>query len=75
MKPINVCISKKKRKREIKAVPVRNFTCRYGTTPEEALDIEVNDIGKHIASAEEQNLESFYLEILAKPGYKPKSKK
>jgi len=51
------------------------FTCRYGTTPEEVIDIEVNDIGKYITSAEEQSLESFYLEILAKPGYKPESKK
>jgi len=52
-----------------------DFACKYGATPEEAIDIEVYDIGKYITRAEEQKLESFYLEIMAKPGHKPKTKK
>jgi len=44
-----------------------NFDCKFGSTIEDAKIIQVSDIGKCLNTVEEQKLESFYLEILAKP--------
>lgn len=44
-----------------------DFDCRFGSTVETAEVIHVAEISKHIDTAEAQQLESFYLEILAKP--------
>jgi len=43
------------------------FDCKFGPTVEDAKVIQVSDIGKCITTIEEQKLESFYIEILAKP--------
>ena len=48
-----------------------DFDCRFGISAEAAEKIDLNDMGKAINSAEMQNLESFYVEILAKPGHRP----
>ena len=45
------------------------------TTEVKAEIILVSEISKCISEAEVENLESFYLEILAKPGYKKNPKK
>ena len=54
-----------------KALPVDadywGFDCKYGKTEDEAKVIHLKEIGKFIDEAVKQNLESFYLEILAKP--------
>lgn len=42
-----------------------NFSCKFGKTQEEANDINFVDIIKSIDKAAEENLESFYLEIIA----------
>ncbi len=47
---------------------VWNFDCRFGPTAEDVTVIDVAGIGKSIDAAEAQQLESFYVEILAKPG-------
>ena len=44
-----------------------DFDCKFGPTAEDAKVIHVAEIGKCIDAAEEQQLESFYVEILAKP--------
>jgi hypothetical protein len=49
-----------------------DFDCKFGNTEEEAQAIHLAEIGKCIDKAEEQQLESFYLEILAKPGHRMK---
>jgi hypothetical protein len=49
-----------------------DFDCKFGNTEEEAKEIHLSEIGKCIDKAEEQQLESFYLEILAKPGHRMK---
>ncbi len=49
-----------------------DFDCKYGTTAETAETIHVKEINKHIDQAAEAQLESFYLEILAKPGHRIK---
>jgi hypothetical protein len=47
-----------------------DFDCRFGATQSQADVIKVATINKHIDKAVEAELPSFYLEILAKPGYK-----
>ncbi|BBN81630.1 hypothetical protein PA25_16150 [Pseudoalteromonas sp. A25] len=47
-----------------------DFDCRFGATQEQADVIKVAHINKHIDHAVSSELPSFYLEILAKPGYK-----
>ncbi|MCM2263745.1 MAG: DUF6172 family protein [Desulfuromonadales bacterium] len=45
-----------------------DFDCRFGADEANSEVVHVADINKAISRAEEQQLESFYLEILAKPG-------
>lgn len=49
-----------------------DFDCRYGADEESSEVIHVSTINKFISQAEAEELESFYLEILAKPGYRSK---
>ena len=48
-----------------------DFDCKYGATEENAEVIHLSTINKNIDDAEQLGLESFYLEILVKPGHKP----
>ncbi len=50
-----------------------DFDCKYGSTEAMAASIHKSEINKYIDEAEKQELESFYLEILAKPGSKTKN--
>ena len=47
-----------------------NFDCKFGSSVEKAEVILSSEISKCISEAEAESLKSFYLEILAKPGYK-----
>lgn len=47
-----------------------DFDCKYGHTEQEAQVIHLSQINKCMDEAEQQKLESFYLEIMAKPGYR-----
>ena len=47
-----------------------NFDCKFGPTQEKAEVILSSEISKCISEAEAESLKSFYIEILAKPGYK-----
>ena len=47
-----------------------DFDCRFGVDEASSEVIHVADINKAISTAEEKQLESFYLEILAKPGHR-----
>ncbi len=49
-----------------------DFDCKFGPAAESAKDIHLAEITKCIDLAQEQQLESFYLEILAKPGRRTK---
>jgi len=69
-------IERERNKKLPEGVDFWDFECKFGPTAEESKVIHVGDIGKSIDEAEEQQLESFYLEIIAKPGHrikKPKS--
>lgn len=47
-----------------------DFNCKFGPTADEAEVIQLADIGKQINAAEAQQLDSFYIEILAKPAHR-----
>jgi len=47
-----------------------NFDCKFGSSVEKAEVILSSEISKCISEAEAENLKSFYLEIIAKPGHK-----
>ena len=49
-----------------------DFDCKYGVTEQQAEIIHLAEINKYIDQAEQQGLESFYLEILAKPATRNK---
>ncbi len=49
-----------------------DFDCRYGADEVSSEVIHLSAINKHISQAEEQQLESFYLEVMVKPGYRTK---
>ena len=52
-----------------------DFDCKFGNIEEDATKIHLAEISKFIDQAEKQQLESFYLEILAKPGFRTKKPK
>lgn len=52
-----------------------DFDCRFGDDEASSEVIHVSAINKCISEAETKQLESFYLEILAKPGYRSKRSK
>jgi hypothetical protein len=67
---------KKERKKKLpEGVDFLDFECKFGPTAEEAKVVHVAEIGKSIDAAEKQQLESFYIEILAKPGHRTKKTK
>ena len=63
-------LKREKRKSLPDGVDYWDFDCKFGPTEVEAEVILASEISKCISEAEAENLESFYLEILAKPGYK-----
>lgn len=64
---------KRERKKELpEGVDFWDFDCKYGTTAEDLKEIHLSEINKYIDQAEAQQLESFCLEIMAKPGRRMK---
>lgn len=64
---------KRERRKELPAdVDFWDFDCRFGAEEASSESIHLSAINKCISGAEEQQLESFYLEILAKPGHRNK---
>lgn len=49
-----------------------DFDCKFGATEEAAGGVHLSELNKHIDEAEKQQLESFYIEILAKPARRTK---
>jgi hypothetical protein len=49
-----------------------DFDCRFGVDETTSEVIHLSEINKYISQAESKQLESFYLEILAKPGHRSK---
>lgn len=47
-----------------------DFDCKFGNNADDAEVIHLSEINKRVDLAEQAQLGSFYLEILAKPGYR-----
>ena len=64
---------KRERKKALpKGVDFWDFDCKFGNTPEESKVVNLSEFNKLIDKIEEKQLESFYVEILAKPGHRTK---
>jgi hypothetical protein len=51
-----------------------DFDCKIGETAEETKDIHTQELNPSIDEFLQKGSESFYLEILSKPGYRTKKK-
>jgi len=65
-------IQRERRKPLPPGVDFWDFDCRYGVDESSSEVIHLSAINKSISLAEEQQIASFYLEILVKPGYRSK---
>jgi len=65
-------LKRERNKKLPQGVDFWDFDCKYGVTEDQAIVIHVSAINKHIDEAEKNELESFYLEIIAAPGYRAK---
>jgi hypothetical protein len=65
-------IKRERRKTLPPKVDFWDFDCRFGVSEENCDVIHLSAINKSISEAEAKKLESFYLEILVKPGYRRK---
>ncbi|MGR3294084.1 MAG: DUF6172 family protein [Candidatus Scalindua sp.] len=64
---------KRERRKDLpKGADFWDFDCRMGADEASSEVVHVYDINKAIDQAESKQLESFYLEILAKPGQRSK---
>ena len=52
-----------------------DFDCRYGASEESCNMIHFSEINKVISEADAEGLETFFLEVLAKPGKRTKKPK
>jgi hypothetical protein len=68
-------LKRERRKPLPESVDFWDFNCKFGDTETAAAVIHVDDITKNIDQAEAKKLESFYLEILAKPGHRSQKPK
>ncbi len=68
-------IKRERRKELPKGVDFWDFDCKFGPVPEDSKVIHLAEITKCIDEAEANNLESFYIEILSKPGHRSKKPK
>ena len=68
-------IKRERRKTLPPKVDFWDFDCRFGADEESCEVVHISAINKCISKAETDKLESFYLEILVKPGYRTKKPK
>lgn len=72
---INKYLARERRKTPKEGADYWDFDCKFGQTKESAVEIQVSEINKAIDKEVKNNAESFYIEVLAKPGYKTKKAK
>ena len=65
-------IKRERNKKLPEGVDFWDFDCKFGHTTEDAKEIHLSEINKSIDGAVDQQLDTFYLEILAKPGHRIK---
>ncbi|MFT5697484.1 MAG: hypothetical protein ACI8ZB_000332 [Desulforhopalus sp.] len=70
---VNKYVKRERSKKLPTNVDYWDFDCKFGHTEDDAKDIHLAETGQYIDKAAEQQLDSFYLEIVAKPGVRKKS--
>jgi hypothetical protein len=65
-------IKRERRKELPDGVDFWDFDCKFGPKEETAQTVHPAELSKRIDEAEKQQLISFYVEILAKPGHRQK---
>lgn len=65
-------IKRERNKKLPEGVDYWDFDCKYGHSEATAQTIHISTINKCIDEAESLELNSFYLEVLVKPGYRSK---
>ncbi|HEY5621443.1 MAG TPA: DUF6172 family protein [Pontiella sp.] len=65
-------IKRERRKELPEKADFWDFDCRFGDTEAEAKTVHLKEMDKCISDAEARGLLSFYVEILARPGYRTK---
>lgn len=65
-------LKRERNKKLPEGVDFWDFDCKYGTCAESAVAIHVAEVTQRIDEAQEKKLETFYLEILVKPGIRSK---
>lgn len=63
-------LKREKKKQLPEGADFWDFDCKYGHTEDAATVVHVSTLNKSIDDAAQLELASFYLEILAKPGYR-----
>ncbi|MBC7714523.1 MAG: hypothetical protein H7177_14350 [Rhizobacter sp.] len=71
---INKYIARERRKTVAKNADFWDFDCKFGDDAANAEKIELTEINKCIDKTVAEEKEAFYIEILAKPGHKTKTK-
>ena len=66
-------IKRERRKQLPEEVDFWDFDCKFGDTEQEAEVIHLSEMSKRIMAAEALGMTSFYVEILAKEGYRHKN--
>jgi hypothetical protein len=66
-------IGRERRKALPENVDFWDFDCKFGNNPETAEVIHISEINKKIAASASAKKETFYIEVLAKPGYRNKT--
>ncbi|GIL18389.1 MAG: hypothetical protein BroJett040_21400 [Oligoflexia bacterium] len=61
-------IARERRKILPEGVDFWDFDCKMGDSPDNAIPIHVSEINKKIDGVVQEKKETFYLEVLAKPG-------
>lgn len=68
-------VKRERNKKLPEGVDFWDFDCRFGHTAEDAKEIHLSEITQCIDQVVARELESFYLEIIAKPGLRMKKSK
>ena len=65
-------VARERRKKLPEGVDYWGFDCRIGLDASETKVIHLNDINKSITEIESEKVDSFYIEVLVKPGVRQK---
>ena len=69
---INKYLKRERKKQLPDGVDFWDFACKYGDTKEEASTCHLEDLTKFIDQAEKDEKTTFYVEIVAKEGFRKK---